>query len=91
MQNIDKLAVTKKLKLTDGEKEFLADKKKLLEDSFTILAQVNTDDTEPLVSVLETRNILRDDIAAKMISREELLINAPEQYDGYFRVPKTID
>jgi len=88
---IDKLAKTKKLKLTDEEKEFIEDKKKLLDESFTVLAQINTDDIEPLVSVLETENILREDVSRKMISREELLKNAPEQYDGYFQVPKTVE
>ena len=91
MQSIEKLASAKKLKLTDEEKDFIADKKKLLEDSFAVLAQINTDSVEPLVSVLGAENILRDDVAIKMISREELLKNAPEQYDGYFQVPKTLE
>jgi len=88
---IDKLAKTKKLKLTYEEKAFIENKKKILEESFTVLAQVNTDGIEPLVSVLESENVLREDISKKMISREELLKNAPEQYDGYFQVPKTVE
>ena len=46
---------------------------------------------EPLVSVLDLNNVLREDVAAKAFSREEILKNAPEQYDGYFQVPAAIE
>ena len=91
MQSVEKLASTKKIKLTDEEKEFIGDKKNLLDDSFTALTQINTDGIQPLIPVLEAENILRDDIATKAISRDELLKNAPEQQNGYFQVPKTVE
>ena len=91
MQSTEKLAKTKKLNLTGEEKEYLDNKRKMLEDSFASLAQINTDGIEPLVSVLIAENVLREDVSFKMISRDELLENAPEQYDGYFQVPKTLD
>jgi len=91
MQSTEKLAKTKKLNLTDEEKDYLENKRKMLEESFAILAQINTDGIEPLVSVLIAENVLREDVSFKMISRDELLENAPEQYDGYFQVPKTLD
>jgi hypothetical protein len=46
---------------------------------------------EPLVTVLNVQNDFREDIAVKFMPREELLSNAPEQYDGYFQVPRTIE
>ena len=46
---------------------------------------------QPLVSVLDIKNVLREDIEAKTISRDEILENAPEQYDGYFQVPGTLE
>jgi len=46
---------------------------------------------EPLVSVLDLNNVLREDVASDFIQREELLRNAPEQHDGYFQVPAAID
>ncbi|MCL2052806.1 MAG: Asp-tRNA(Asn)/Glu-tRNA(Gln) amidotransferase subunit GatC [Lachnospiraceae bacterium] len=91
MQNIVELAATKKLRLSSEEKEILSERKQVLENSFAILGEINTDNVEPLVSVLQEKNVLREDVTAKMISREELLKNAPEQYDGYFQVPKTLD
>jgi aspartyl-tRNA(Asn)/glutamyl-tRNA(Gln) amidotransferase subunit C len=91
MQNIEELARIEKLTLTPEEKEFIDVNAKVLEESFAALTQINTDGIEPMVSVIDVKNVLRNDVSSKMLSREELLKNAPEQYDGYFQVPKTID
>ena len=58
---------------------------------FANLDEIDTNGVEPLVSVLDSHNILRDDFAEKFISREELLKNAPEQENGYYKVPAAID
>ena len=73
--------------------ELMAIEKRFAElvKSFDELEHVQTLDIKPLVSVLDIRNILREDITAKIVSREELLRNAPEQYDGYFQVPGTLE
>ena len=59
-------------------------------ESFAVLEKIDTDDVLPLVTVLDTRNVMRDDRAGKLFSREEILANAPEQYDGYYQVPGTL-
>ena len=46
---------------------------------------------EPLVSVLDINNVLREDVSFDFMPREGLLKNAPEQHDGYFQVPATIN
>jgi len=33
---------------------------------------------------------MREDVAVKLLPRDELLANAPEEYDGYFKVPGTL-
>ena len=91
MQSIETLAVTKKLKLSDEERVYLDDKMKLIEDSFAVLDQIKTENIGPLISVLDPKNVLREDVSIKTISRQALLENAPEQYDGYFQVPKALD
>jgi aspartyl/glutamyl-tRNA(Asn/Gln) amidotransferase C subunit len=63
----------------------------MLDDSFGVLESVNTDGVEAMFTVLDIKNVLRDDVQKKIVSRETLLSNAPEQYGGYFQVPKTID
>ena len=46
---------------------------------------------EPMVYGIELENVFREDKAVKAIDREELLENAPDHEDGYFKVPKTVE
>ena len=79
------------LDLTEAERTRLTERFDEITGGFAALDAFDTDGVEPLVSVLDLHNVLRDDVASKFISREELLKNAPEQHDGYFQVPAAID
>lgn len=79
-----------KLDLPDTQRQQISDIADMLMDSFDVFMGIDTHDTEPMYTVLDVRNVLREDVSVKMLSREELLANAPMQYDGYFQVPKTI-
>ena len=80
-----------KLQLPEEERQWVAGQAENLLQSFAALDAIDTDGIEPLITVPDIQNILRDDVSKKLISRDELLSNAPEQYDGYFQVPRTID
>jgi len=75
------------LDLTDTEREALCGRFDSVMEGFTALERYDAEGVEPLVSVLELSNILREDFPGKMLTREEMLSNAPEQHDGYFQVP----
>jgi len=79
-----------KLDLPEDERKLLAAQAEKLLESFSVLDAVDTDGIEPLVTVLDGQNAMRGDVAEKIISRDELLANAPEQYDGYFQIPRTV-
>ncbi|MCL2366099.1 MAG: Asp-tRNA(Asn)/Glu-tRNA(Gln) amidotransferase subunit GatC [Oscillospiraceae bacterium] len=79
------------LELSDDERMQLSKRLDTLIESFSALEQIDTDGVLPLVSVVDGQSILREDVAVKMISRDALLSNAPEQYDGYFQVPGAIE
>ena len=90
MKNIKDYEAMTKLDLPDSERQILSTVSNILIDDFTKLASINTDGVEPLVTVLDVQNVLREDVSTKMLSRDELLANAPMQSDGYFQVPKTL-
>jgi len=79
------------LDLSDSERDLIRKRFDELASGFSALDAFDTDGVEPLVSVLDLNNVLREDAAKKFISRDELLANAPEQHDGYFQVPAAID
>ena len=90
MKDIKKYEAMAKLDLPDAERQYISDLADEIEYSFKAFADIDTDNTEPMFTVLDRVNVLREDISKKMISREELLAGAPMQYDGYFQVPRTI-
>jgi len=91
MQNIKDYEAMVKLNLPESERQWLSNRADMLLKSFAALEEIDTSGVEPLVTVLDVQNVLREDVSAKMLSRDELLANAPEQYDGYFQVPRTLE
>jgi len=79
------------LELPESGRSRLRDRFNGIADSFSTLDEYDVSSVEPLVTVLDLVNVLRDDVSVKSFSREDLLSNAPEQHDGYFQVPATID
>ena len=53
--------------------------------------ELDLHDTPPCDSVLETvKNVMRDDIPERTLSREEFLNNSPAQVSGMIRVPPVL-
>ena len=77
--------------LNEVERERLKGRFEEIARGFSVLDSYDLDGVDPLVSVLDLFNVLREDVPGKFISRDELLKNAPGQHDGYFQVPAAID
>jgi len=90
MENIKTYEAMAKITLTEDERDWVSILGGALRESFNLLAKIDTRDVEPLVTVLDVTNVLRDDVAEKHISREKILAAAPGQHDGYFQVPKAL-
>ena len=79
------------LDLSESERVLLKKRFDEISAGFTALDEYDTDGAMPLVALPDLKNIMREDISTKFMPREELMANAPEQHDGYFRVPAAID
>lgn len=87
---IDKLANLARLQFSSEEKEGL---KKDLGQMISFIDKLNELDTEgvePLLHISSRVNVLREDEVEGSVSREEALLNAPEQNGEFFLVPKVI-
>jgi len=91
MLNIKPYEAMAKLDLPDNERELISARAAVLVESFAELDGINTDGVQPLVAALDMQNALREDVSVKKFTRDDILSNAPEQYDGYFQVPKTVE
>lgn len=50
--------------------------------------EVDTSNVEPLSHVVDFNNVMREDEIHYDCSKEELMMNAPEEENGFFKVPK---
>jgi aspartyl-tRNA(Asn)/glutamyl-tRNA(Gln) amidotransferase subunit C len=79
------------LDLPENERETINERFNAVVSGFKALERIDADDAAPLVTVLDLQNVMREDIAEKAFTRDEILINAPEEYDGFFKVPGTLE
>ena len=90
MLDIRKYEAIAMLEFSDEERSQIAKRAAAAVEAFSALDGIGTDSVEPLVTVLNTKNILREDISKKLLTRDELLANAPEAQDGFFSVPEIL-
>jgi len=54
------------------------------------LNEVDTEGVEPLSSIHDQINVLREDVELQSLSSDAVLKNAPQREDRFFKVPKVI-
>lgn len=87
---IDRLAELSKLELdTTARDGIKKDLEKIL-DLVQKLEEVDVAGVEPLIYMTTEKNVLRKDVVADTVSKEEALQNAPLRDTDYFKVPKVI-
>lgn len=55
------------------------------------LNELDTTGVEPTSHIIEMKNVLREDINRECLSPDEILSNAPDRKDNFYRVPKIIE
>ena len=90
MQGIIDYEAMMMLDLPSEERQTIQERFDDLVCSFTELERIDTNGVEPLVTVLDLHSVLREDVAVKHHTREEILAQAPSEQEGYFQVPGTL-
>lgn len=90
-ETIDYVSILAKLKLDGAERvQAMEDMQKML-DYIDKLNELDTTAVEPLSHVFSVNNVFREDVVINGDDRENILSNAPEQKEGQFKVPKTVE
>lgn len=90
-QTLEKIAHLSRLEINP------ADEPKMLKDLSAIvtfvekLNEVDTDGVEPLTTMSQEVNALREDEPGGHLTHDEVLKNAPAKDKDFFRVPKVIE
>ena len=86
IKDVEHVAKLARLELTDDEKELYT---KQLGDVLKYVDQMNEVDTtnvKPMTQVIDFVNVMREDKVYYEHTKEELMSNAPEEENGFFKV-----
>ena len=79
-----------RIALTDAQVELFGGQLAAILSYFDKLNQLDTANVEPMVHALEVHNVLAPDELGQSLTPEQALANAPDQIEGFFKVPKVI-
>ena len=92
LAEVEHIAALARLELTPEEKERYRQQLSAILEYAARLQSVDTSGIPPTSSVLPPRSVLRPDVPAPSLEREDILRNAPQKGDnGTFRVPPVLD
>ena len=90
-ETIEYVGILAKLELSDEEKEAAKKDMGRMLDYIDMLNGLDTEGVEPEAGVFPMKNVFREDVVTNADDRENMLFNAPEEKDGSYMVPKTVE
>ena len=89
-KDVEHVALLARLELSEVEKENFTEQLNAILEYADALKQLDTTNVQPTAHPLPINNVFREDVARPSIHNGEALANAPEQEDGFFKVPKIV-
>ena len=90
-KDVRHIATLARLELSDEQIELYQQQLSDILDHVGALQNLDTKDVAPTSGLRVEDSRLREDIAGKAMSREDLLANAPEVHEDQFLVPPVLD
>ena len=90
-ETIEYVGILAKLKLSGEVKEQAREDMQKMLDYIDKLDELDTTGVEPMSHIFPVHNVFREDVVTNEDDRVHMLANAPEQKDGQYQVPKTVE
>ncbi len=90
-ETMEYVGILAKLKLSQEEKEQAKKDMEKILDYIDKLNELDTDGVEPMSHAFDLHNVFREDRVENENQRDQMLSNAPEEKNGSFVVPKTVE
>ena len=90
-EQVKRIARLARLAITDEQAEKTAPEFSNILGWIEQLNEVNTDNVEPLASVVDTKLVWRADEITDGDIQQDVLANAPEEAEGFYVVPKVVE
>ncbi|TFE25754.1 Asp-tRNA(Asn)/Glu-tRNA(Gln) amidotransferase subunit GatC [Cohnella luojiensis] len=91
IKDVEHVANLARLELSEAEKEQFAGQLNAILKYAEKLNELDTDGIEPTSHVLPLANVMREDAVKPSWPIEKVLLNAPEEEDGQFKVPAVLE
>ena len=91
LQDVNHVATLARLGLSQSERESLRGELSSILAYVDILNELDTTDVPPASQAIAIENVTRPDLRRPSLTVPEVLANAADQQDGYFRVPPVFD
>jgi aspartyl-tRNA(Asn)/glutamyl-tRNA(Gln) amidotransferase subunit C len=89
--DVKHIALLARLGLTDDDIDKFSVQLSVILDNFEILKKVDTTDIEPTAQSIALKNVFREDKSEQSYKAEDVLANAPQQDDNYFKVQAVLE
>lgn len=90
-EEVKHIALLCRLGLSEEEMERFREQLSEILENFEILQQADTTDVPPMPHVLPLENVFREDEVGPSLPREEVLANAPQREEEFFRVQAVLE
>ena len=87
-EDVKHVAKLAELDFSDSEVEKITPQLDKILGHVANISKVDTAAVSPTSHTLEIKNVFREDTVRESLSKEDALLNAPEEMDGGFKVPK---
>ncbi len=89
-KDVEHVALLARLRLSDDEAEVYTKQLSQILEHAGKISELDTSDFEPTSHPLPVKNVYREDEVRVSLSKDDVLLNAPERESGAFKVPKII-
>jgi len=85
------IALLARVGLTDDEVDRFTGQLSHILENFEILKQIDTTGVVPTTQSIALKNVIKPDEVAPSLSARDVLANAPNQEEGYFRIRAVLE
>ncbi|AHF10499.1 MULTISPECIES: Asp-tRNA(Asn)/Glu-tRNA(Gln) amidotransferase subunit GatC [Dehalobacter] len=89
-EEVEHVALLARLQLSEEEVELYTEQLNSILGYAEMLQKLNTDQVSPTAHAVQLFNVLREDEVKPSMSQDKILMNAPDEEDGFFRVPRIV-
>jgi aspartyl-tRNA(Asn)/glutamyl-tRNA(Gln) amidotransferase subunit C len=88
---VEHVAYLARLGLSEGELLLFQSQLSAILDYFQTLQELDTEAIPPTAQVIEVANVFREDIPRPSMPVEDVLLNAPQREENYFRIKAVLE